>query len=241
MDENHQPIYYREEVYEHPNGNDLIVYQDHWFGHQKPGGPGYQPAHVRVRPFENTRNGQVPGARNIITMNARLSPRNSEVLAPLYGPAPLDLSSVRLRSVHLDWHGPTVTLRLDLPAPPLPLPEEWAAAGVDTVQGQLQFLAVEDLELDAWEPGPLVSFELAVLSESRHRIRVAVSQAGSPTSSASPAVPMCSSAASADSGSARKARTAGLTTFAADSTPSSTPLFPTRARRPSMNASEDLL
>lgn len=61
LDENHQPIYYREEVYEHPNGNDLIVYQDHWFGHQKPGEPGYQPAHVHVRPFENTRNGQIPG------------------------------------------------------------------------------------------------------------------------------------------------------------------------------------
>ncbi|MBD2827360.1 hypothetical protein ID875_00850 [Streptomyces globisporus] len=61
MGEDHQPIYYREEVYEHPNGNDLIVYQDHWFGHQKPGEPGYQPAHVHVRPFENTRNGQVPG------------------------------------------------------------------------------------------------------------------------------------------------------------------------------------
>ncbi|MFI7384883.1 putative T7SS-secreted protein [Streptomyces sp. NPDC049813] len=61
MGDDHQPIYYREEVYEHPNGNDLIVYQDHWFGHQKPGEPGYQPAHVHVRPFENTRNGQVPG------------------------------------------------------------------------------------------------------------------------------------------------------------------------------------
>ncbi|MDW4913275.1 Imm50 family immunity protein [Streptomyces californicus] len=116
-----------------------------------------------------------PGVRNTITMTARLSPRNSEVLAPLYGSAPLDLSSIRLRSVHLDWHGPTVTLRLDLPDPPLPLPEDWAAEGVDTVQGQLQFLAVEDLELDAWEPGMLVSFELE-LSESWHRIRVAVSQ-----------------------------------------------------------------
>ncbi|WP_445396231.1 Imm50 family immunity protein [Streptomyces sp. LE64] len=108
-------------------------------------------------------------------MTARLSPRNSEVLAPLYGPAHLDLSSVRLRSVHLDWHGPTVTLRLDLPAPPLPPPEEWATASVDTVQGQLQFLAVEGLELDAWVPGLLVSFELAVLSENRHRISVVVS------------------------------------------------------------------
>ena len=61
MGEDHQPIYYTEEVYEHPNGEDLIVFQDHWFGHQKPGQPGYQGPHVHVRPFEDTRNGQVPG------------------------------------------------------------------------------------------------------------------------------------------------------------------------------------
>ncbi|MEV3870714.1 Imm50 family immunity protein [Streptomyces sp. NPDC049906] len=113
-------------------------------------------------------------------MTVRLSPRNREVVAPLYGLSPLDLDSVRLRSVHLDWHGPTVTLRLDLPAPPLPLPEEWAAADVDTVQGQLQFLAVEDLELDAWEPGLLVSIDLTELGGSRHRTRVMVSHGGKP-------------------------------------------------------------
>ncbi|WP_328454311.1 DUF6531 domain-containing protein [Streptomyces sp. NBC_00386] len=61
MGEDHQPIYYTEEVYEHPNGEDLIVFQDHWFGHRKPGEPGYQSSHVHVRPFEDTRNGQVPG------------------------------------------------------------------------------------------------------------------------------------------------------------------------------------
>ncbi|MFI5685743.1 HNH/endonuclease VII fold putative polymorphic toxin [Streptomyces sp. NPDC051636] len=60
-DRYHQPIFYTEEVYEHPNGEDLVVFQDHWFGHQKPGEPGYQPAHVHVRPFEDTRNGQIPG------------------------------------------------------------------------------------------------------------------------------------------------------------------------------------
>ncbi|WP_443064864.1 DUF6531 domain-containing protein [Streptomyces sp. NBC_00576] len=62
MGEDHQPIYYTEEVYEHPNGEDLVVFQDHWFGHQKPGEPGYQGPHVHVRPFEDTRNGQIPGA-----------------------------------------------------------------------------------------------------------------------------------------------------------------------------------
>jgi RHS repeat-associated protein len=61
MSEDHQPIFYTEEVYEHPNGEDLVVFQDHWFGHQKPGEPGYQGPHVHVRPFEDTRNGQIPG------------------------------------------------------------------------------------------------------------------------------------------------------------------------------------
>ena len=63
LDKNHQPIYYTEEVYEHPNGRDLIVFQDHHFGHQEPGTPGHQPSHVHVRPYEDTRNGQVPGAQ----------------------------------------------------------------------------------------------------------------------------------------------------------------------------------
>ncbi|WP_051722379.1 putative T7SS-secreted protein [Streptomyces albus] len=60
MDDNHQPIYYREEYYETPSG-ELITFQDHWFGHQRPGEPGYQPPHVHVRPFDDPRNGQLPG------------------------------------------------------------------------------------------------------------------------------------------------------------------------------------
>jgi YD repeat-containing protein len=63
VDENNQPIHYTEETYEHPNGNDLVVFQDNWFGHQNPGEPGYQPPHVHVRPIKDTRNGQVPGAQ----------------------------------------------------------------------------------------------------------------------------------------------------------------------------------
>ncbi|MFG6296443.1 RHS repeat-associated core domain-containing protein [Streptomyces rochei] len=61
MTDDYKPITYREEVYEHPNGQDLVVFQDHWFGHQKPGEPGYQGPHVHVRPFDDTRNGQIPG------------------------------------------------------------------------------------------------------------------------------------------------------------------------------------
>ncbi|MFJ1745714.1 putative T7SS-secreted protein [Streptomyces sp. NPDC088116] len=61
LGEDHQPIFYREEWYETPSG-DIVVFQDHWFGHQKPGEPGHQGPHVHVRPYENTRNGQIPGA-----------------------------------------------------------------------------------------------------------------------------------------------------------------------------------
>lgn len=59
LDDDGSPIFYTEETYEHPNGNDLVVFQDHWFGHRKPGEDGYQPPHVR--PFGDTRNGQLPG------------------------------------------------------------------------------------------------------------------------------------------------------------------------------------
>ncbi|NLU66988.1 DUF6531 domain-containing protein [Streptomyces sp. HNM0574] len=61
LNDDGSPIFYTEETYEHPNGNDMVVFQDHWFGHQKPGEDGYQPPHVHVRPFEDTRNGQIPG------------------------------------------------------------------------------------------------------------------------------------------------------------------------------------
>ncbi|WP_347879803.1 RHS repeat-associated core domain-containing protein [Streptomyces sp. Tu 2975] len=60
LDETGRPIFYREEWYETADG-DIILFQDHHFGHQKPGEPGYQGPHVHVRPYENTRNGQIPG------------------------------------------------------------------------------------------------------------------------------------------------------------------------------------
>ncbi|QNS04144.1 Imm50 family immunity protein [Streptomyces xanthii] len=109
-----------------------------------------------------------------------LSVRNSDLLTPLYGTAPLSLASLRLRSVHLDWRGPALTLRLDLPAPSLPLPEEWAVAGVDSVQGHLQFLAVANLELDGWDPPVLASFALTELGGGERRMRVEVSAGEGP-------------------------------------------------------------
>ncbi|CAG6397862.1 HNH/endonuclease VII fold putative polymorphic toxin [Actinacidiphila cocklensis] len=44
------------------DSGDLITFQDHWTGHRSPGEPGYQRPHVHVRPFDDPRNGQLPGA-----------------------------------------------------------------------------------------------------------------------------------------------------------------------------------
>lgn len=104
--------------------------------------------------------------------------RNGEVLTSFYDAGLPPLEFVRLRSVHLNWRGPSVTLRLDLPAPSLPLPDDWVAAGVNTVQGQLQFLAVADVELDAWEPPVAMRLGATSLEGGQHRIRVTAAAEG---------------------------------------------------------------
>jgi hypothetical protein len=98
---------------------------------------------------------------------------NSDDLAKLYGKVP-DLRQFRLRSINLDWQGPTVTLRLDLSSFPETVPPEWKGSEVDTVQCHLQFIAVEDLWISEWEP-PVrsASLETHPLEEKR-RIRVRV-------------------------------------------------------------------
>ncbi|WP_051385779.1 DUF6531 domain-containing protein [Actinokineospora inagensis] len=64
LDENYQPVRFPEEVYENANG-DLIVFQDHYTGHDfgDPNGVGNQPPHVHVRPYDDPRGGQIPGAQ----------------------------------------------------------------------------------------------------------------------------------------------------------------------------------
>ncbi|MFD4025600.1 HNH/endonuclease VII fold putative polymorphic toxin [Streptomyces sp. NPDC058576] len=61
LDSSGRPIYYLEEWYELPN-SDVVLFQHHHVGHQKPGEPGYQPAHVHARPWDATRHGQIQGA-----------------------------------------------------------------------------------------------------------------------------------------------------------------------------------
>jgi hypothetical protein len=76
---------------------------------------------------------------------------NPQVLQSLYGHVP-DLSVARIRSINVNAMGPSVTLRIDVPSFPRSQSEEWLAAGVDTVQCHLQFLAVTRFSLTEWVP-----------------------------------------------------------------------------------------
>ncbi|MEV8440706.1 DUF6531 domain-containing protein [Actinosynnema sp. NPDC051121] len=72
LDENYQPVYFPEEIYLN-NQDELIVFQDHYTGHQYgEGGVGDQPPHVHVRPYDDPRNGQVPGAQEHYYYNPSL-------------------------------------------------------------------------------------------------------------------------------------------------------------------------
>ncbi|MEV8586765.1 Imm50 family immunity protein [Streptomyces sp. NPDC051180] len=110
-------------------------------------------------------------------MTACPDPVNPEVLVGLFGEIP-PLDTFRLRSLNVDWRGPTLTLRVDLSSFPASVSPEWEESGVDTVQCHLQFLAVEDLSLTEWEP-PVRSAACTVeLQEEKRRMRVRVTGAG---------------------------------------------------------------
>ncbi|MEV7241672.1 Imm50 family immunity protein [Streptomyces sp. NPDC093248] len=77
---------------------------------------------------------------------------NSDALRGVYGYVPKIEEAVRVRSFNMNWRGPTVILRVDLPEfPDTPL-GEWRDAGLDTVQCHLQFVAVEDFSVRKWHP-----------------------------------------------------------------------------------------
>jgi hypothetical protein len=95
---------------------------------------------------------------------------NPEALNSLYGHVP-DLADVRFRSINLNWRGPTVTLRIDLPSFPGSAPQGWLDAEMDTVQCQLQFLAVENISLTDWDPPSVGRVEMSSWGrESRMRV-----------------------------------------------------------------------
>ncbi|UIX31133.1 Imm50 family immunity protein [Streptomyces sp. GQFP] len=88
-----------------------------------------------------------------------------------------DLDEVRIRSINLNWRGPTVTLRVDLSSFPASPPQEWIDAGMDTVQCQLQFLAAENISLSDWNPPFVGRIEMSP-SGRENRIRVVVDGQG---------------------------------------------------------------
>ncbi|MBZ6108184.1 MULTISPECIES: Imm50 family immunity protein [Streptomyces] len=95
---------------------------------------------------------------------------NPEKISDLYGTVP-EVHETRLRSVNLNWRGPTVTLRIDLPGFPRNAPQGWVDDGLDTVQCQLQFLAVQNLSLLKWEPPTTTHIEIEPMSVHR-RIQI---------------------------------------------------------------------
>jgi hypothetical protein len=111
-----------------------------------------------------------------LTLDALIT--NAEVLRSVYGTAAPALGGVvRVRSINLNWRGPTVILRIDLPDFPEPVPREWLEAGLDTVQCHLQFLAVDQLSVREWEPPTLAAIEVTPLGEGR-KVRVEVAGDG---------------------------------------------------------------
>lgn len=97
---------------------------------------------------------------------------NPEALRALYGKVP-DPIDVRIRSVNLNWRGPALTIRLDLPFFPKSAPQEWVDAEADRVQCHFRFLAVEELSLSGWAPPVVGGIDTGPVGADR-RMRVTV-------------------------------------------------------------------
>lgn len=106
-----------------------------------------------------------------MTADTALQPANPQQLTDLYGQFP-SYDRLRIRSVNVNPSGPTLTLRVDLPEFPAQPPEEWAAAGCDTVQCHLQFLAVEHLVLARWTPPAEAQLDAQPVSDRLIEVRL---------------------------------------------------------------------
>lgn len=106
-----------------------------------------------------------------MTADVALRPANPQQLTDLYGRFPA-YERLRLRSVNVDPAGPTLTLRVDLPEFPADPPEEWRAAGCDTVQCHVRFLAVEHLVLSRWSPPAETRLDARPVSDRLTEVRL---------------------------------------------------------------------
>ncbi|MFD5747033.1 Imm50 family immunity protein [Streptomyces sp. NPDC127033] len=91
--------------------------------------------------------------------------RNSRLLTSLYSEVP-SLEAVRIRSVHLDWRGPSLTLRLDLSSFPDNLPADLLWPGHDTLQIHIKFLAIDRVTFSGL-PRSLVDISFSPMGEDR--------------------------------------------------------------------------
>ncbi|MDX3374285.1 Imm50 family immunity protein [Streptomyces sp. ME02-6991-2A] len=97
--------------------------------------------------------------------------QNPQLLGSLYSTVP-PLKSARLRSFHLDWRGPTLTLRIDLPSYPENPPPAWSELGHNALQVHLQFLAIDDLTVHGWIANTRVDMALSALPDRRLLTRI---------------------------------------------------------------------
>ncbi|MFG2883305.1 Imm50 family immunity protein [Streptomyces sp. NPDC048297] len=98
--------------------------------------------------------------------------QNPDVLGMIYGHMPEMGDALRVRSININWRGPTVILRFDLSGFPESAPEDWEAARFDTVQCHLQFLAVKNLAVEDWNPPSVCRMEVAPERERRLHVRI---------------------------------------------------------------------
>ncbi|MFI7011634.1 Imm50 family immunity protein [Streptomyces sp. NPDC050145] len=72
---------------------------------------------------------------------------NPEGITAVYQGTPPDLRSVRLHEAALMTEGPTLKLRLDLPAYPARPPRKWADQKFNTVQVEISFSGLHSISL----------------------------------------------------------------------------------------------
>ncbi|MGC4758564.1 Imm50 family immunity protein [Micromonospora trifolii] len=72
---------------------------------------------------------------------------NPKGIQEIFPEGPPSLSGISLHELVVEREGPTVRLRLDLPAYPANPPAKWLRAGFNTVQVELLFGGVSELRL----------------------------------------------------------------------------------------------